>query len=139
VLERIQPQAYEDDREIGFLWEKLALLRISLQDYVGALEAYRMAVQTERSQWLRQKPLGYLETEVGHLGNGIRILERYLEKAPNDGEGWLFLGDAFARRGDFGQAREAWLRFLELEPEMPEAPRVRENLRRIEESSREDP
>jgi Flp pilus assembly protein TadD len=133
LLERIEPQAYPDDREIGFLWEKLALTNVQRQDYEGALDAYRHALETEPAHWMRKKPLGYLETEVGDLDTGIRILREYTESAPTDGEGWLFLGDGLVRRGDLDGARESWRRFLELAPEMPEAARVREDLRRLEE------
>jgi hypothetical protein len=130
VCERISPDAYPDDREVAFLWEKLALKRIEIEDYSGALDPYRRALRAEPSRWDRKKPVGYLESEVGDVDEGIRLLSDYVKKAPVDGEGWLFLGDACARRALTEPARKSWKRFLELTPEAPEAPRVRDELRR---------
>jgi hypothetical protein len=130
VAERIAPDAYPDDREVAFLWEKLALKRIELEDYSGALDPYFRALQTEPSRWDRKKPVGYLESEVGDVNEGIRLLSDYVKKAPTDGEGWLFLGDACARQGLMEPARKSWKEFLVLTPDAPEASRVRDALRR---------
>ncbi len=130
VLARLAPQTYADDREVAFLWEKLALMRVAADDYVGAKEAYRGALAAEPSRWDREKPLGYLETEVGDPVEGIRLLNDYAGRAPNDGEARLFLGDAYARAGRIDDARRAWMRFIEIDPNAPEAPRVRDDLRR---------
>lgn len=131
VLGRIAPQTYPDDREVAFLWEKLARMRISSSDYVGAKDAYRGALKAEPSRWDREKPLGYLETEVGDLREGIRLLTDYVGRAPADGEAHLFLGDAFARAGRIDLARPEWTRLLELDPGAPEAARVRADLARL--------
>ena len=56
VAERIAPQAYPDDREVAFLWERLALKRIEIQMYEDALE--RVPPRTED----RAVPLGPVET-----------------------------------------------------------------------------
>lgn len=125
VLKRLAPQTYGDDREVAFLWEKLAMLAIQLEDWHGALDAYREALAAEPSRWDRSKPLGYLETEVGVLPRGIFLLESYLERAPADPEAWLLLGDARASDGDREPAIRAWSRFLDLAPDDPEAGRVR--------------
>ena len=132
VLERLAPQTYPDDREIAFLWEKLAMMRIRAEDYVGAKEAYRYALAAQPSRWDREKPLGYLESEVGDLEQGMRLLNDYVGRAPGDGEAQLFLGDACARAGRTDEARRAWTRFLEIDSNAPEAPRVREDLRRLD-------
>ncbi len=131
LCERITPQAYVDDREVAFLWERLATRYIEHEDWEDALAAYRMALEIQPSRWDRKKATGYLETEVGNLADGISLLRDYLDRAPNDGEAWLFLGDGQARRGETDQARSAWIRFLELTPNAPEGPRVREDLRRM--------
>jgi tetratricopeptide (TPR) repeat protein len=131
VQRRLEPRTYPDDREVAFLWEKLAVTAISIEDYDTALAAYRGSVRAQPSRWDREKPLGYLEAEVGDLGTGIRILQEYLAKAPQDGEAWLFLGDACARAGLTEEAQAAWTRFLSLSPEAPEAPRVRAGLAKL--------
>ena len=135
VLQRLAPDAYPDDREVAFLWERLAQKKIEREDYIGGKEAYRHALATEPSRWDRMKPLGYLEAEVGDRQEGIRLLSAYLQKAPEDGEGWLFLGDAYAEEGIAEEARRSWSRFLELTPDAPEAPRVREDLRRLDQGA----
>jgi hypothetical protein len=132
VLERLMPDVYPGDWEIGFLWERLALERIKLEDYDGAKEAYESALRVEPAKWSRMKPLGYLETEIGDSQRGIRLLKDYLAKAPADAEARLFLGDASGRAGDLDEARTSWSRFLELAPSDPEAARVREQLRRVD-------
>lgn len=136
VLERLAAQTYPDDREVAFLWEKLALMRISSDDYVGARDAYRAALRAEPSRWDRAKPLGYLETEVGDLGRGIQLLDDYASRSPGDGEAQLFLGDAQARAGKWTEARRHWMRFLELDPSAPEAARVRQDLRSPDDATR---
>ncbi|MFB3907473.1 MAG: tetratricopeptide repeat protein [Candidatus Eisenbacteria bacterium] len=129
VLRRLQPHAYREDREVAFLWERLAEMRISLGDPEGALAAYRAAFGTQPSVWGREKPLGYLEMQIGDAARGISLMRDYLAHAPEDGEAWLFLGDAYSYEGDAPAARAAWERFLALDPQAPEAPRVREGLR----------
>jgi hypothetical protein len=131
VAERIAPDAYPDDREVAFLFERLALKRIEIQDYPAALDAYRHALATEPSRWEREKPVGYLESEVGNPEEGIRLLSDYLKRAPKDAEGWLFLGNVCAAGGLSEPARRSWTRFLELTPQAPEAPHVREELQRL--------
>ncbi len=128
VLARLMPDVYPDDWEVGFLWERLALERVGLDDYPGAKDAFENAVKIQPSKWQLLKPLGYLETEIGDAGRGIRLLKEYLDKAPGDSEGWLFLGDACGRAGMIDEARGGWSRFLELDPDSPEAARVREQL-----------
>lgn len=139
VAERIAPDAYPDDREVAFLWEKLALKRIEIADYAGALEPYRRALQTEPSRWERLKPVGYLESEVGDVHEGIRLLSEYVKRSPSDAEGWLFLGDACAHEGLMDPARKSWRRFLDLTPDAPEAPRVRNQLQQAEGSGAKQP
>lgn len=131
VLGRLEHQVYPDDREVAFLWERLAMMRIEAEDYTGALEAYRRALGVEPSRWDRKKPVGYLETEVGSRRRGIELLRQYLSEAPRDGEAYLFLGDALAREGFQADARRVWLAFLELSPDSPDAERVRRDLQRI--------
>lgn len=107
VLERLRPQTYQDDREVAFLWERLARMRIEREDYKSALDAYRAALTTEPSSWIRKKPVGYLETKVGDADKGIQLLTDYLRQAPGDAEAWLFMGDACARRQLAGLARKS--------------------------------
>ncbi len=132
VLERLQPQVYPDDREVAFLWERLATLRIEAEDYAGALIAYRAALTAEPSRWDRLKAVGYLETEVGDRREGLRHLAAYLAKSPRDAEGYLLMGDALAGEGAIADAARAWSRFLELDPDSPDAARVRRDLQAIE-------
>ncbi len=132
VLQRLMPDVYPDDWEVGFLWERLALQRVALEDYPGAKEAFENAVRIQPSKWQLQKPLGYLETEIGDLGRGIKLLNDYVAKAPDDSEAWLFLGDAYDRARLPDDARKGWSRFLKLAPDSPDAARVREQLRRID-------
>jgi len=125
VCERLRPQTYGDDREAAFLWQRLADIRIDLQDYRGAMEAFRSAMAAEPSRWERKKPLGYLETEVGDRQRGLRLLSEYVLKAPGDAEAWLFLADGFAAAGLSEMARQSYEQFLKLAPDAPEAPRAR--------------
>jgi len=131
VLGRLEGQVYENDREVAFLWEKLATIEIEVQDYAAALTSYRRSVEVEPLQWLRLKPLGYLESEIGDPAAGRNALERYLEKAPRDAEAWLFLGDSFARADRIDLAVEHWQMFLEIDPTSKDALRVREDLERL--------
>lgn len=132
TLRRLAPQTYPDDREVAFLWEKLALLQIEQEDYGSALVSYRAALAAQPSRRDRKKPVGYLESEVGDLNEGIRLLSEYMRDNQADAEGWLFLGDACARAGIADVARRSWTRYLELAPDSPEAQRVRADLQKIE-------
>jgi tetratricopeptide (TPR) repeat protein len=129
VMTRLLPDAYPDDREVAFLWEKLASKWIEVGEYPRALENYRRALATEPSNWYRMKAVGYLESEVGSAAEGVRLLSDYVKRAPEDPEGWVFLGDAFARVDRTDLADGAWRRYLELDPGGSEAARVRGQLR----------
>lgn len=132
VLERLQPQTYPDDREVAFLWEKVALAAIDFGDYEPALRAYWNAFKTEPSRWDRKKPIGYLETEIGDPERGIPLLREYLRESPNDAQAWFFLGQAQLRQGLNADAERSLRRSLELDPRSPEAPRIMQDLQRLQ-------
>lgn len=131
VLERLRPQTYPEDREVAFLWEKLGLLRMDRRDHPAALAAYREALRLEPGRWSRLKNAGWLETVAGDEARGLAELQEYLEHAPKDAEVWRHLGTVHARAGRSEDARQAWRRALDLDPDGPEADRVREDLRKL--------
>ena len=88
VLGRLAPQAYAEDREVAFLWERLGRLRGERQDYAGALAAYRAALRLDPAHWTRLKDAGWLETMAGDEARGDAVrpeprepLEPCLERA----------------------------------------------------------
>ncbi len=131
VLERLRPQTYAEDREVAFLWERLGLLRMELLDNPGALAAYREALRLEPARWSRLKNAGWLETVAGDRARGVAELQEYLGHAPKDAAVWRQLGAVHANAGRREDARQAWRKSLELQPDGPEAERVREDLRRL--------
>lgn len=132
VLARLRAQAYPDDREVAFLWEKLGRQRAGRGEFAAALTAYREALRVEPSNWMRQKEAGWLETEAGKEASGVRLLDEYLTRAPADAEAWRHLGVVHARSGRDAEARIAWERFLQLEPDGPAADLVRQDLQQLE-------
>jgi cytochrome c-type biogenesis protein CcmH/NrfG len=132
VLARLRPQAYPDDREIAFLWEKLGRQRAERREFAAALTAYREALRVEPSNWMRRKEAGWLETEAGDEATGVNLLGEYLGRAPADAEAWRHLGVVHARRGRDAEARTAWERFLQLAPDTPEAEQVRHDLQQLD-------
>jgi hypothetical protein len=131
VLERLESQTHPDDREVAFLWEKVALAAIDFGDFEPALRAYWNALKTEPSRWDRKKPVGYLETEVGDPERGIGLLREYLRESPNDAQAWFFLGQAALRQGMNADAERSLRRSLEINPRSPEAPRIIQELQRL--------
>ncbi len=130
VLERLRPQAYPDDREVAFLWEKLGSRRAERAEYPAAIAAYREALRTEPARWQRKRPLGFIEFSRGDAAASIRLLDEYLQQAPADADAWLVLADACAQRGLDDRARACRERFLQLAPAAPAAEAVRRELAR---------
>ncbi len=128
VLERLRPQVFAGDREVGFLWEKLGRQRAERGDFAGALAAYREALAVEPANRARLKEAGWLETTAGDEVIGLAHLEAYLVQSPGDAEAWRHLGLVRARRGEDQAARAAWERFLRLAPGAPGAAEVRADL-----------
>lgn len=128
VLARLRPQAYPDDREVAFLWEKLGRQRAERREFAGALAAYREALAAEPSNRSRLKEAGWLETEAGDEAVGIAHLEDWLRLAPDDAEAWRHLGLVHARAGRDEAARAAWNRFLAIAPGADGADDVRRDL-----------
>ena len=62
----------------------------------------------------------------GDLKNAITLLNRAKAAKPGMPQIWLTLGKAYEKSGDMKQAKTAYLRYLSLQPNGPEAPGIRQ-------------
>ncbi len=67
----------------------------------------------------------------GDLPGAVAAARRAIAVDPSIGAGWLALGEVQLAAGDRGAAREAFVRYLALEPEGRHAPRIRALLARL--------
>jgi len=67
--------------------------------------------------------------KLGHPEEAERALDAAVEAGPDFAPAWLELGRARARRGDDAGASAAFVRFLELAPQAPEAAAIRAAMR----------
>jgi len=69
--------------------------------------------------------------QKGDLAGAAAAARRAIEVDPSIGAGWLALGEVQFAAGDRVAARDAFVRYLALEPEGRHAPRIRELLARL--------
>jgi tetratricopeptide (TPR) repeat protein len=67
----------------------------------------------------------------GDLAGAAAAARRAIDVDPSIGAGWLALGEVQLAAGDRGAARDAFVRYLALEPEGRHAPRIRALLARL--------
>ncbi len=68
---------------------------------------------------------------LNRYAEAIAPLKKYTEKRPKSAYGHYYLGLAYYETGKKASAVESLKRFLELAPDAPEAPQVRELLKRL--------
>jgi Flp pilus assembly protein TadD len=64
----------------------------------------------------------------GDTHKAIELLRKATTAKPGMAQAWLTLGKAYEKSGDLGQAKKAYLRYLSLQPNGPEAGPIRQRL-----------
>ena len=72
--------------------------------------------------------IGNFYFKKGSYKAAIRRYEESLKWDPNSAEGWYKLGEVRAKVGDLKSAREAWSKYLDIEPEGKYAVSVKKRL-----------
>ncbi|MBN1918321.1 MAG: tetratricopeptide repeat protein [Verrucomicrobia bacterium] len=110
--DRRDPQAVEQAREIcdraAALWEQ--------EQFQQAAEVFLRGYERmpEMHEFLYDAGLCYLDAQAWN--DASRTLRRYVETPGAAHDAWAFLGECYGEMFDFGEAVEAYERYLELEP-----------------------
>jgi Tfp pilus assembly protein PilF len=79
-------------------------------------------------QSAKELKVGVFYMKKGSYKAAARRFEEAAKWDPNSAEAYLRLGEAQARIGDDKAARDAWKKYLELEPEGKQAPAIRKKM-----------
>lgn len=77
-------------------------------DRAAAESEYLVVLAKDPTHASALKGLALLQSMERNYQSARRTLERLLQAAPEDAEGWLYLGDVTMLAGERGPAREAW-------------------------------
>jgi polyisoprenoid-binding protein YceI len=72
--------------------------------------------------------VGYLLLREGRTDDAIRVFRHNCQSFPDSGDLWASLGEAFATKGDFAKAKEAYQAVLESDPDHVGASEVMRHL-----------
>jgi tetratricopeptide (TPR) repeat protein len=78
----------------------------------------------------KELKVGAFYFKKGSYRAAVRRFEEATKWNPGFSQAWLRLGEANARLGRTREAREAWTKFLELEPDGKDSDNVRKRLKR---------
>lgn len=94
--------------------EVRCLAAVQDERWTEALSACAMAIGEEP----RAAPLfAAALVATGSTPLAVGLLREYVTEEEGDASGWIIYGDALSRLGDESEARRAWQRYLELDPE----------------------
>lgn len=79
-------------------------------------------------QAIKEIRVGNYYFKKGSYKAALRRYEESLKWDPNSAEGWYKLGEVHTKMGDAKAAREAWTKYLELEPDGKNAAAVKRRL-----------
>ncbi len=86
-------------------------------DFEEAVGYFRKAVDTGKADGRVFLSLAGLLIQEGRAGEALPYVEQYLEIFPQSVEGWYRLGQALRIQDRLPEAKQAWLRALQLDPE----------------------
>ncbi len=109
----------------------LGLARVHSGDAPGAFEPLRKAIQLNEKNAQAHYGLGLASAKLDKLDDAIFELEKTCGLAPDDAYAHYHLGMAYNHKGKKDLAIPHLRRFVELNPEAPEAPAVRSFLSRL--------
>lgn len=81
-------------------------------------------------QAVKELRVGNFYLKKGSYRAAVRRFEEAVKWDPNAGEAWLRLGEAHSKLREPEAAREAWKKYLNIQPEGKEAEAVRKKLSR---------
>jgi tetratricopeptide (TPR) repeat protein len=81
-------------------------------------------------QAAKELKIGGFYLKKGSYRAAVRRFQEALKWNPNAGEAYLRIGEAQTKLGDHKAAREAWSKYIEVEPESKEAESLRKKLGR---------
>ena len=87
----------------------------------AALGAFKMAIDTDPDYMEARASYAAALLDTGNMDEAVRQLDVVTKRTPEDGMGWYLLSQAFARKGDYKDGREAALQAVQKTPNNAEA------------------
>ncbi len=114
-------RALDLNPEYAKAYANRAALHIQSADYQKALEDYQRAIQIDPDLSMAHAGRGRVCHMLGYLEQALRHLDAAQLLTPSDATICLGRGDLLVDLGRYGQARQAYLHAIELEPESANA------------------
>jgi len=123
---RISPQYKQSYRTAGFVYTELGRDK-------EAMEMYDKAIRYGATDAMVYNNLGFILVEQGdEVERGVALLERAVEKRPNQPDFLDSLGWGYYKLGRYEDAHEQLVKSLEIDSMSPTAPSRRAHLQKIE-------
>lgn len=122
AVQRVEEAAEAAEKAVGFdpsyamAWENLGLARRDLRDAAGAAEAFARAAKLGELFGGSLRGWGACLAEIGEHAKAEEILRRLVQAEPEDSEGLALLGQVLEDQGRPGEAREAYAKSLDVDP-----------------------
>ena len=113
-------------------WEELASAHAAGQNFEDAIEAERMAVELDPKNFNRVSTLVGFHIQTGDPDAAVEAVQTYTRANPKDADAFLTLGQLAANVGRFPLARLSYQRYLQLSPDSPDAPAVRQAIEQLD-------
>ena len=115
--------------ELTLLRGRLAAYRGKMDDAINFFQEALKEDPEDPAAALYFLGSAYLQT--GKIDDAIRAFKDLLQKEPNHPGALRYLGDIYFQRKDAAAAKEYYERLLRAEPQLPDAPLLRERLRSL--------
>ncbi|MBN2864317.1 MAG: hypothetical protein JXN62_14205 [Bacteroidales bacterium] len=92
----------------------LGMIYHSSSDYQRAAECYNLAAKRNKSKWMWNYYLGYLNKEMGESPDMVHNFEQVVKTNPAAHHAWYYLGEGYQYLGEMGKAEEALKRISSL-------------------------
>ena len=112
-------------------WLRLAEAHRNAGMYERAIDAMKAAITMQPTNMALQTNLATLLLESGDVDAATRTYQAIVRYDPTLTEAWLNLGVAQGNAGKYAEARQAWLKVLEIEPGNRQAQRYLAQLRQL--------
>ena len=89
---------------------RLGMAYHSCASYDQAKQCYKLAVSEDKSRWIWNYYLAYLDMEVGDSKAAIENFSNVVKKNPHVIAAWYHLGEAYRNEGAEDKAKEAFIR-----------------------------
>jgi tetratricopeptide (TPR) repeat protein len=91
---------------------RLGMVFHSSTYYDQAALCYKLAIKKNRSKWVWNYYLGYLNKEMGDNAGVVENFKKVIEKNPGNNMAWFYIGEGYQAMGKNDKAEEVYKRII---------------------------